>query len=312
MMRLIVGTGLLAFTAIAQTADGPAFEVASVKAAAPQEQGRIMVGKRGGPGTPDPGQVTYTNTNLKMLLQDAYDVKGFQISGPGWIDTERFDISAKIASGTTQEQYRLMVQNLLKERFKIAIHKETKELPVFALLVAKNGPKLKESVEEPTPPTDGAGPGGPSGAGLPPIGPPRIGKDGMPMMPKGGRGMMMMVMNGRFRVAGNQVTMGRMCDMLAQQVDRPVFDETGLKGKYDITLDFTPAPGTGPAAKLGMLAMHAKDGEAGGAPPPPPDQEAGPSLFTALQEQLGLRLEQKKGPVELIVVDKGEKVPTEN
>ena len=139
-----------------------------------------------------------------------------------------------------------------------------------------------------------------------------MGKDGFPQLPKGGRGMMMMMQpGGRFRMAGNQVTMGRLCDLLAMQVDRPVLDQTGLTGKYDITLDFTPEPGTGPAAKMGMM-MPPPPGAEGGGMPHQPDQEAGPSLFTALQEQLGLKLEQKKGPVDLIVVDKAEKVPTEN
>src|ERR1700730_15250446 len=117
MLPATIGSGLLIFAsaAFAQTA-GPTFEVASVKPAAPQTGNRIMMGRRGGPGTPDPGQVTYTNASMKMLLTDAYGVKGYQISGPGWIDSEHFDISAKIAPGATKEDFQLMVQNLLAER----------------------------------------------------------------------------------------------------------------------------------------------------------------------------------------------------
>jgi len=327
MLREFVWAALLVLAsgaAFAQTGDsGPAFEVASVKAAAPQAPGRMMMGRRGGPGTPDPLQVTYTNVNMRFLLQEAYNVKSYQISGPGWLDTERFDISAKIAPGASKEQFQGMIQNLLKERFKLALHHETKDMPVFALVVAKNGPKLKESVNEPAPATDAPPAGGPSSV-LPAPPPPGgagpalggrmpVGKDGFPQMPRGGRGMMIMMNGSRFRLAGNQQTMGDLSNILAMQLDRPVLDQTGLAGKYDITLDFAPDPGSGPMAKMGMMMPHPPGADGGGGPAgPPPDQEAGPSIYTALQEQLGLKLEQKKGPVDLVVVDKGEKVPTEN
>src|SRR4029077_8161217 len=101
--------GLLAlatFTAHAQTPEAsPAFDVASVKPAAPMSGGRIMVRMSGGPGTPDPGQMTYTNVSLKQLIQSAYDVKGYQVSGPDWLDSERFDITAKVPKDTTKEQF---------------------------------------------------------------------------------------------------------------------------------------------------------------------------------------------------------------
>jgi uncharacterized protein (TIGR03435 family) len=300
MMRAIL-LGLCAAAAIAQTTEGPTFEVASIKPAAPQGPGKVMMGRSGGPGSRDPGQVTYFNATLKMLLQDAYNVKSFQISGPGWLDTVPFDVSAKIAPGTTQEQFRVMIQNLLKDRFKMVVHQETKELPVFALVPAKGGPKLKESAEDPPAPE-----GGPDSGPAP--GPAMI-RDGKLVMPKGGRGgMMMNISNGRLHMMANKVEMGRLCDMLGQQLSRPVLDETGLKGTYDIDLQFTPEPGTGPAAKMGVMMGHPPGGEGGVMS----DQEASPTLFAALQEQLGLKLEQKKGPVALIVVDKGEKVPTEN
>ena len=119
---------------------------------------------RGGPGSPDPGQITYSNVSLKQVLTNAYGIKSYQISGPKWLDSERFDIVAKIAMGSTKEQFQMMLQNLLAERFKLAVHHETKELPIYALVVGKGGPKLKETVDDSAATQGGAaGPGGPSG-----------------------------------------------------------------------------------------------------------------------------------------------------
>jgi uncharacterized protein (TIGR03435 family) len=300
MMRFILSALLAAIPALAQTPDGqPSFEVASIKPAAPQAPGRMMMGRRGGPGTPDPTRVTFTNASMEMLLMTAFDVKGYQITGPSWLQTEHYDVTAKIPPGTTDEQFRLMLQNLLKERFHMAVHHDSKELPIYALVVAKNGPKLKEAAVEPAPP-EGA---------LPPE-PPARGKDGFPQLPKGRRGLMFMMNAGRIRAAGNQQSMSDLCNALAMNLDRPVVDQTGLKGKYDFTMDFAPEPGT--IAKMKALGPAGAPGGDAGGPAPAPDADSGPSIFTALQEQLGLKLEPKKGPVELIVVDNLEKAPTEN
>jgi uncharacterized protein (TIGR03435 family) len=336
MSRVVAGIGLLAMAlgfAEAQTEEAPAFEVASIKQAAPQPAGMLRVMMRGGPGSPDPGQVTYTNVTLKNVLMNAYDVKGYQIQGPGWLDSERYDIMAKVPKGATKEQFRLMLQNLVAERFKVALHRETKEMPVYSLVVGKNGPKMKESVEDPAP-KDGAGPeGGPAGAG--PGYAPRpleghepvvsgripLGKDGMPQLPPGApKGTMMMMMNGgRFRMNASGQTTAGLVNMLANQLGRPVIDNTGLTGKYDFTLDFAPEEGGRMPGPMGAMPMpapsHAGEGGAGGgggALASTPEAQTGPSLFTAVQEQLGLKLEQKKGPVELLVIDRAEKVPTEN
>ncbi len=133
MVRVLAGAGavaLLVCAAQAQTEEAPAFEVASIKQAAPQPAGMMRVMMRGGPGTPDPGQLTFSNVTLKNVLMNAYDVKGYQIQGPGWLDTERYDITAKIPKGASKEQFRLMLQNLLAERFKVGLHRETKEMPI--------------------------------------------------------------------------------------------------------------------------------------------------------------------------------------
>lgn len=293
--------------AIGQAADGPEFEVASVKPAAPPSPGTGMrVMSRGGPGTDDPGQVTYTNLTLKNFIMTAYGVKTYQISGPVWLDTERYDIIAKIPPGTTKEQFALMLQNLLGERFKLSLHHETKDLPLYELVVAKNGPKLKPWVEDPNappPPSPGDAPR-----------PMQMGKDGRPIVPPGAVMMSVSMTNGaqRMRMTTSKQSLPRLAEMLANQLGRPVVDKTGLTGEYDYSLEFSPEGLGG-----GMLA---------GLPPPPPpppgaggpstagpasDQES-PSLLTAVQEQLGLKLESKKGPLDLLVIDRADKTPTEN
>ena len=312
MRPALFAAGLLAFTSLAAfgqlSEENPTFEVASVKPSAPSPEGRIRVGMRGGPGSPDPGQITYSNVSLKNIVQNAYNVKGYQISGPNWLDSQRFDIVAKIPKGATKEQFQKMLQNLLAERFKLVLHHETKELPMYALVVGKNGPKLKESPKEdpaataaappPTPPMDGARM--------------RVDKDGKPQLPPGmGKGAMMMMMspNG-VQLTANGVKIGALAELLSNQVGRPVTDETKLTGEYDVSLNFAPENMGGPL---------------GGMPPPPPPPDGGPShsvggsdsggaptISVAIQEQLGLKLEAKKGPVDLLVIDSMEKVPTEN
>ncbi len=301
----------------AQTPESaPSFDVASIKPAAPMTPGRMMIGFRGGPGTGDPGQMTFNNVSLKDLIQTAWDVKGYQITGPNWLESQRFDIVAKVPEGATKEQSRLMLQNLLRERFKLNLHHSTKEQPIYALLVAKNGPKLKESVEDPNAPpapdfpfADGGGGKAVQHADSGPVMRKGDPATGPPAPPRGA--MRMMVNNGRMKMVSDGQTMARFVDMLGTQVDRPVIDMTGLKGAYDISLEFAPD----------MALMQSKMA-ALGAPPPglgrggpdadSPDGQNAPGIFTALQEQLGLRLDPKKGPVDLLVIDSVERTPTAN
>jgi uncharacterized protein (TIGR03435 family) len=139
----------------------------------------------------------------------------------------------------------------------------------------------------------------------------KMGADGMPQFPPGmgKNGLMMMMMNGRLRMVGNGQTVSALTGMLGNQLGRPVVDATELKAKYDFTLDFTPENMTGP---MGMPPPPPHDGGPGGGGPVASAPEAGPSIFTALQEQMGLKLEQRKGPIELLVIDRMEKAPTEN
>jgi uncharacterized protein (TIGR03435 family) len=142
----------------------------------------------------------------------------------------------------------------------------------------------------------------------------KVGADGAPQLPlgMGKNNMMMMIMNGRMRLMANHRPITALLEMLSNQLGRPVVDATELKANYDFTLDFAPDGMNGP---MGMMPPPPPphDGAAGGgAPMASASDPGGPSIFTALQEQLGLKLEQRKGPVDLLVIDRLEKVPTEN
>ncbi len=325
MFKTIVSTGLVWFAwlgwSYGQTADKTlTFGVASVKPAtlpAPDGSGRIVTaGPGGGPGTGDPGRIHYPHMTLRSLLVTAYDLKGFQIQGPSWLDTERFDVNATMPPETTREQFRVMLQNLLAERFRMTLHRETKDLPVYSLVVAKGGPKMKES--EAVSPAKGNADAAPSS---PFPAQPRIGPDGFPVLasPAGGRsGLILMMMPGRARLAGLQQTMRDLANRLTTQLGRPVIDATGLTAKYDFTLTFSPEgmnPPNGPGGGGVMVQVQPPSpaGAGGGAPPEsPPEADTFPDIFRALKEQLGLMLERKQGAVELLVIDHAEKTPIGN
>jgi uncharacterized protein (TIGR03435 family) len=270
------------------------FEAASVKPATPPK-GMIPM-PSGGPGTKDPGRVHYPYMSLKYLLMAAYDVKVFQVSGPAWLDTERFEIDATMAPGTTKEQFRVMLQNLLAERFKLAVHRESTQLPMYALVVAKNGPKIKESAAAPAFQSDD----GPLPASMPMR--PKIGADGFPVLPPRPPGLPIgvIMMNGRARLDAQFNTMQELAELLTSVTSRPVVDATGLKAEYDFTLTYLPEEAPPPTPS------------SGGRSPIVPEADALPDIFEAVQAQLGLKLEPKRGPVEMIVVDRGEKTPTGN
>jgi uncharacterized protein (TIGR03435 family) len=305
LMRVILFSmfGAIAF---AQTPDSEAvFEVASIKPAPPPNGQRMMFGAKGGPGTQDPGRWSAENFTLLDVLTQAYGVDRYQVTGPDWLGLERFNISAKVPEGATKEQFRLMLQNMLIERFKLAAHRDKKEMQVYELVVAKNGPKLKEAEPQP----DDAPPPG-RGLG----GPPRItfNSDGSPQMPAG-RGNMMIMTGRGARMRQSNESMTDFAKMLQMQLGHPVTDATGLKGKYDFELAWSPGAGGMLGRGMMMVAPPPPPG-GGGAPGPdaPAMEDSGPTLMSAIQDQLGLKLEPKKGSVEMIVVDHIEKVPTEN
>ena len=237
-MRLIRHSfSLWVFAAVCLQAQ-PRFEVTSVKPAPPpQESGRtssrISV---------DNGRLKYSNVTMADAIEQAYGVQRNQITGPDWLDSDRFDIAATIAPGERQHVPGMM-QALLADRFHLAIHRETKDLPVYRLTVMKGGPKFGPSEE----------------TGL-----------------TRNRGQY----KSHVEMKGS---MPRFADYLSTEVGRTVIDETGLKGSFDMTLDWTSD-----------------------------DAPDNVSMFTALQEQLGLKLESGRGPVEVVVVDHADRTPVQD
>jgi uncharacterized protein (TIGR03435 family) len=308
----------------AQTPDPKlTFDVASIKAAAlPTPNGRGMIRispPSGGPGTKDPGRVRYPFTTLRNLIMIAYDVKGYQISGPPVLDSEHFELQATMPPETTKEQFKVMLLNLLAERFLLKSHAETKELPMYSMVVGKKGAKLKESGD--TPPLDPDAPPPP----MPNPGQMKIGADGFPILPMmgGGRGgIAMMMMPNRARLMAQHSTMEELSARLTSILDRPVQDETDLKGKYEFTLTYSPEGLNSGIGRGGMGGGPIVMAPTNPPPPPPggtgsstekmPDFEIPPDLFTAIQAQLGLKLDAKKGPVEMRVIEHIEKAPTAN
>jgi uncharacterized protein (TIGR03435 family) len=232
---------VLSFPASArsQSPARPEFEVASIKPNT-SENGRSST-------RPGPTELYLENTSLRKCIAIAYNVsedRDSAISAPDWLNFERYDIAAKFPAGTPLQEVRVMLQNLLADRFRLKLHRESKEVPIYALVAAKNGPKLNESA-------------------------PGI---------QGSIGMS----NGH--LSGKGVPLSALVDRLSGsvfQLGRPVVDRTGISGLYDFTLDWA-------------------------------SDDSAPSLFTALQEQLGLRLEAQKGTVEVLVVDSMERKPSAN
>jgi uncharacterized protein (TIGR03435 family) len=287
-------------------AQAPTFEVASIKPAGPINpmdvaSGKLYIGMTVTAGRVDIGSLSMTN-----LIGIAYNMKAYQISGPSWVSTERFDVLAKLPAGATSEQVPAMLQALLAERFKLAMHKDSKEQSVFALVVGKGGPKLKEA--EP----DAAAPEGTTGVS---IGSPDA-KGGV-MVSAGPAGPMRMTMGpgGAMHMELQKATMGVFADMLARFVDRPVVDQTELKGNYQVALDLSMEAISGMARSAGVMMPGALGGGGGDAGRPAPADAAsdpsGSSIFASVQ-QLGLKLEPRKLPVETLVIDHLEKTPAEN
>jgi uncharacterized protein (TIGR03435 family) len=269
---------------LAQVADANlSFEVASVRPAAPQTGGREMTMITGGPGSPNPGQAAAANITLKNLLIAAYAVEQSQITGPAWLETEHYDIIAKVPPNATKEQFNRMLQNLLAERFHLALHHESKQFDGYGLVVGKNGPKPKQS-ERNTNASAAPAPGGP----------PKFDRSGFPLLDGPGLNRVLRMDNGvpHSRMAAKAQPLSALAQMLWNELGVPVLDQTGLTGEYDFTLAFAP-----------QLFRN------GVALPGDPDEA---DIFSAVQEQLGLKLDSKKVPLDVLVIDRADKAPTEN
>ena len=254
----------------------PAFEVVSVK---PNRSGSGSVRV----SLPDDGY-SATNIPLKLLVASAYGMKQEQISeAPSWVESARYDIQAKVAGSDVTELRRLsiggresMLQPVLTDRFKLKVHRGQQELRVYELVIAKKGPKLKE-----------ANPGDTYANGI-------KGPDGLSRA-----GMMWMIPG---QLTGQAIPVSNLARLLSRQLNCTIVDKTGLTGKYDIKLQWNREE------SLGTMFAGPIGGNQEAAPPP---DASGPSIFTALQEQLGLRLQSTKGPVETLVIDHIER-PSEN
>jgi uncharacterized protein (TIGR03435 family) len=236
-MRIPVVLFTAAAFAFAQSAGTkPVFEAASIKGPNPAYSGSGWDSST--------GRITVQNMTLRQLVMFAYEIQWYQVAGgPKWLDDDGFTVVARLEGPGGDPELRLAMQPLLADRFQLAVHKEKREMPAYALAVARGGFKLR------------------------PV--------------EGGHGSSHNGWRGKGEFQGT--SMVKFADFLGARVDRPVVDATGIQGAYDFTLEWT------------------KDDGADGAP----------SIFTALQEQLGLKLEARKEPVEITVIDHAEK-PDEN
>jgi uncharacterized protein (TIGR03435 family) len=261
------------------------FEVASVRLASPEPR---APGPRSsgipGPGNKDPGRFR-ARLNLLNLILTAWDIPIYRMADPDERFTSLVAIEAKMPADTTREQFNVMLRNLLADRFGLKVHWTSKELEMYSLVVAKGGPKLKPAA--PDSPQAGDDGGNPF--------PPRAGSDGFPILPPGNGSWMAGAPGGKMALRGHSETAAEMARAIGiRSLNGPLTDATGLTGKYDYTI-FWSGPAT--TAALGINPAIEPDG---------------PSIFDAVQEQLGLKIEKRKGPVQMLVVDHIEKKPTEN
>ncbi len=242
-MKIIAA--VLIFCSICLAQVSPAFDAASIHPSEGTARSEIQT---------SPGSVTIRNQNLLFLVQWAYDTPPFQINGPDWLKDTRYDVIAKSDGGGDDGQLRLMLQKLLADRFGLKAHTEQKEMQIYALTLAKGGPKFQESTDE-----------------GPPVFDQKSVRPGV--------------------LTAHRVTMKALAAEISNPLNRPVIDETGLKGRYEIRIDATAyLQQGGGEGQIDVMSV----------------------LFNALQQQLGVKLESKKENVDILVIDHVEKTPTEN
>jgi uncharacterized protein (TIGR03435 family) len=271
----------------------------------------------------DGSRADYTYMSLKDLIANAYSVKPYQVTGPDWLASERFDIAAKMPEAAKPDDAPAMLQSLLEDRFKLAAHHETQEHPVLALVIAKDGPRLKEA-PPPEAPIDPEAPLKPGESKLDtPNGPARMTRnpDGSSTVNMGAKGTFTQRMDGQIlHMQASSVTMEGFADMLTSMLrmggggGRQVVDMTGLKGNYQVAIDLSIADLIANARAQGMdipAPRPAGSTTDSSALPNASDPSGGSTIFASVQA-LGLKLENRKAQIEQIVVDHAEKGPTEN
>jgi uncharacterized protein (TIGR03435 family) len=260
------------------SANGQEFEVASIRPSAPPNSQRIRVDFDGGPGTVDPTRFTCRNCSLSMLVMHAYNVQYHQVAGLNARSGELYDIAARVPEGATKAEFRSMLQKLLRDRFRMTSHYETKEMQTYELIVAKGGPKIKKAAPETSAAEIGA-------SDRPETSQITLDRDRFPILPRGKGGYASI--KGRARMQVFNETMDQLSSRICNQLDTPVANASGLAGRYDFSLYWA-----GDTQEM--------------------TNDAGPSLFSALESQLGLRLVGKKAPVTIIAVDHLDLRPSEN
>jgi uncharacterized protein (TIGR03435 family) len=243
MIRSPLALGV--FASLVLASDAPStFEVASIR---PSQEGRETFDLR-------PGSITMRNVRLTGAIQWAYNVLDVQVSGPDWLNTTRFDIIAKAGAEAKEPEMKKMMQALLSDRFKLELHRQTKEVTAMVLTVAKGGHKMKEVEQE----------GSPSFS------------------------------TGKLNLTGKGATIAQLISFLSRELQLPIVDQTGLNGRYDYFMDINA-----------YVTDEMRN-------PNGPPLEAPSLIANALRAQLGLKVEAKKMPLEVLVVDKMEKAPTDN
>ncbi len=280
----------LSITVYGQRPSHAEFEVASIRPTAVATGEQVNAGLK-----VDGAQIKFTALSLVDMLSSATSLKRHQIVGPDWMPTDRFDIAAKLPAGATAAQVPEMLEALLVERFGMKMHREKRDFPVYALVMGKGPLKLKESAPDP------------AGAAAEPRGGAQVaisgGRNGTSI--NFGGGSIMTVANNRFDA--KKLPMESFAEALGRFMDKPVGDMTGVTGKYDFALEFTPED---------FNAMIIHSAISAGVQLPPQalrvlDTASGDSIFSEIQK-LGLKLESRKAPIEVLVVDHVERKPTEN
>ncbi len=263
------------------------FEVASVRLANPRSEGLRF---RGGPGSPDPGRVTFRRESLFNLLLRAFSLLPERLSGPSRLTSEYYDIDATLPPDTTLDQFKGMLRNLLVERLGLRVHYAKKDFTVYTLVVAKGGPKIKESPIDPNFP------------GVREDRPPKVvvGPDGFPELPAGiAPAVRNTAKNGVISISARKVSLANLPRDIKNIIRGgvEVIDKTGLNGTYDYRLRYSNG-----------IRESVPGGQPDGIDVPDP----APDIFMALEQQLGLKLEMGTEAFDVLVIDHAEKIPLEN
>ena len=282
----IVLTVLLSVVAYAQTPpEKLEFEVASVRPSPPVRNEQVNVGLH-----VDGAQAHIASFPLQAYIAMAYRVKLYQVSGPDWIKSTMFDVSAKLPAGQAARQIPEMLQSLLAERFQLKFHKDRKDLPIYAIVAGKDSIKLKETPSSETPQSTGAVSVAAAGSSA------GVSVDL-------GNGAWYTFADNKFEA--HKITLDRLAEMLERYVDRPILNQTDLKGAYDITLNVT-------AEDYRTMLVRAAVNSGVTLPPQALrllENDTSVSLSDAF-EKVGLKMVARKSPMDLLVVDQISKTPS--